>query len=131
MGLHHIKKVDRSHMRTCSTTPTITKLVDQLQQSGVGMQLDVDLEGNNAILSFQGFSNIHGVMGKRMEVTPSSLDMSTDLLSRVTTLTMEVYKELEDKQDKFKLADRPEQPGSNMPRPAGSVCHGSWFTRLA
>ena len=47
--------------------------VDTLRHSGVGAELDEDVDGLDLIVSFKWFAEIHGVMVRRLVVSPPSL----------------------------------------------------------
>ena len=47
--------------------------VDTLRHSGVGAELDEDVDGLDLIVSFKWFAEIHGVMVRRSVVSPPSL----------------------------------------------------------
>ena len=47
--------------------------VDTLRHSGVEAELDKDVDGLDLIVSFKWFAEIHGIMVRRLVVSPPSL----------------------------------------------------------
>ena len=56
--------------------------VDSLRRSGVGVELDEDVDDLDVTVSFKWFAEIHGVLGRRAVVSPPSLMDSSNFSSQ-------------------------------------------------